>query len=175
MRLGRAVVRLDYYLSLVPTQLTASLVGRCFRLQLINTIDSTPTWYPASPPSIVIKVTDLCPSGGSWCNATSTSPNAYVILNGPSIFYFLLSTKPQFTKTTLTRAGLFANFDLAWDSPSDGVQHGIPENFYPTNVSYYGYSVRFCLVPLQLGSAVCCLSFAIGLWCVESLLHRRAL
>jgi len=102
--------------------------GRCFRLQLINTIDSTPTWYPASPPSIVIKVTDLCPLGGSWCNATSTSPNA---------------------------AGLFANFDLAWDSPSDGAQHGIPENFYPTNVSYYGYSdfgvwnVSYTAVPCE--------------------------
>lgn len=32
--------------------------GRCFRLQLINTILSDPYWYPEDPPSIVIKITD---------------------------------------------------------------------------------------------------------------------
>jgi len=80
--------------------------GRCFKLQLINTFLSDPIWYPNSKNSIVIKVTDECPSGPPWCNATDSQPNA---------------------------AGAWVNFDLAYPSPA------IPPDFYPTNISYYGY------------------------------------
>ncbi|KAF8331077.1 RlpA-like double-psi beta-barrel-protein domain-containing protein-containing protein [Cantharellus anzutake] len=86
--------------------------GRCFHVRLVNTIASDPIWYPANPPSLVIKITDECPDGGPWCNATEDSPNA---------------------------AGLFINFDLAWQSRSEGEQHDIPYDWFPSNVSYYGY------------------------------------
>ncbi|KAF8313146.1 hypothetical protein DL93DRAFT_2138113 [Clavulina sp. PMI_390] len=83
--------------------------GRCVRLQLINSILSDPPWYPANPPSIVVKITDKCPLGPPWCNATESAPNA---------------------------GGHWVNFDFAWPSENGAV----PDNWYPTNESYYGYT-----------------------------------
>lgn len=52
--------------------------GRCFNLTLLNTFLSDPPFYPNDTKSVVVKVTDLCPLGGSWCIATQGKPNQYV-------------------------------------------------------------------------------------------------
>lgn len=49
--------------------------GRCFNLTLLNTFTSNPPFYPNVSKSVVIKVTDLCPLGGRWCDATQTKMN----------------------------------------------------------------------------------------------------
>lgn len=55
--------------------------GRCFKLTLLNTFLSDPPFYPAVTKSLVVKITDLCPlSKTGWCNATTSGPNASVIL-----------------------------------------------------------------------------------------------
>ncbi|KAE9411283.1 hypothetical protein BT96DRAFT_961244 [Gymnopus androsaceus JB14] len=66
--------------------------GKCFNLTLLNTFLSTPPWYPAENPNIVVKVTDLCPlSTAGFCNATTSGPNS---------------------------GGHYLNFDLAYPSTS---------------------------------------------------------
>ncbi|KIM31512.1 hypothetical protein M408DRAFT_260895 [Serendipita vermifera MAFF 305830] len=62
--------------------------GACYRLKPLNTFLSTPPYYPPESElqSIVVKITDLCPTWSAWCEATPTQPN---------------------------RAGNFLNFDLA--------------------------------------------------------------
>lgn len=47
---------------------------------------------------------------------------------------------------TYLRGGQYINFDLAWPSSS------IPDDFFPSNVSLYGYSVRLSLVEPHLTS-----------------------
>ena len=55
--------------------------GRCFKLTLLNTFLSDPPFYPTVTRSLVVKITDLCPlSETGWCNATTSGPNASVIL-----------------------------------------------------------------------------------------------
>lgn len=54
--------------------------GRCFNLTLENTYTPTPPFIPVVTKSVVVKVTDLCPLGGAWCNATENAPNKYVIV-----------------------------------------------------------------------------------------------
>ncbi|KAK7472704.1 hypothetical protein VKT23_000815 [Stygiomarasmius scandens] len=67
--------------------------GRCFNLTLLNTFLSVPPFFPPTPKSVVVKVTDLCPlSTTGWCNATQEGPNM---------------------------AGHYLNFDLAY--PSDAI------------------------------------------------------
>ncbi|KAF8894017.1 RlpA-like double-psi beta-barrel-protein domain-containing protein-containing protein [Infundibulicybe gibba] len=70
--------------------------GKCFNLTLMNTFLSNPPFYPPTPKSLVIKITDLCPlSKNGWCSATESKPNS---------------------------AGNYLNFDLAFPSeaiPSD--------------------------------------------------------
>ena len=57
-------------------KLSGLLPGRCFKLTLINTFLSSPPFYPTvTPPSIVVKVTDLCPGLSDWCKATEDKPN----------------------------------------------------------------------------------------------------
>ena len=53
--------------------------GRCFRLTLLNTYTSDPPFFPDITKSVVVKVTDLCPSGGNgWCSGSTGHPNQYV-------------------------------------------------------------------------------------------------
>ncbi|THV02414.1 hypothetical protein K435DRAFT_963139 [Dendrothele bispora CBS 962.96] len=91
--------------------------GRCFNLTLLNTFLSVPPFYPPTPKSIVVKVTDLCPlSTSGWCNATQEGPNA---------------------------AGNYLNFDLAFPSdaipddffPSNASYYGYTD-FGVWNISY---------------------------------------
>ncbi|KZO98859.1 hypothetical protein CALVIDRAFT_534946 [Calocera viscosa TUFC12733] len=51
--------------------------GRCFNLTLLDTWTSTPPFYPATHPSVVIKVTDLCPGYSAHCQATAFQPNEF--------------------------------------------------------------------------------------------------
>ncbi|EMD37339.1 hypothetical protein CERSUDRAFT_50837, partial [Gelatoporia subvermispora B] len=97
--------------------------GRCFNLTLLNTFTSDPPFFPNVTKSVVIKVTDLCPTGGNgWCSATPGHPNP---------------------------AGQFINFDLAWPSssipsdffPSDPAVYGataanVKQDFGVWNASY---------------------------------------
>lgn len=100
--------------------------GQCFNLTLLNTYAPDPPFFPDVTKSVVIKVTDLCPTGGNgWCSATAGHPNQCVL------FPFSLSAVIYFT----CRGGQYINFDLAWPSSS------IPSDFFPSNVSFYGYSV----------------------------------
>jgi len=91
--------------------------GRCFNLTLLNTFLSVPPFYPPENPSIIVKVTDLCPlSTAGWCNATINGPNA---------------------------AGHDLNFDLAFPSssipanffPSNASYYGYTD-FGVWNISY---------------------------------------
>jgi len=122
--------------------------GRCFNLSLLNTFLSDPPFYPPTPKSVVIKVTDLCPlSSTGWCNATTAGPNA---------------------------AGNFLNFDLAWPSssipddffPSNVSFYGYTD-FGVWNVSYQSVecetewegghnAAALGSVPSLGGSSVCC-------------------
>ncbi|KAI0048275.1 glycoside hydrolase family 45 protein [Auriscalpium vulgare] len=95
--------------------------GRCFKLSLLNTFLSDPPFYPPSPKSIVVKVTDLCPlSTTGWCNATTSGPNA---------------------------AGSYLNFDLSFPSqaipddffPSNESYYGYTD-FGVWNVTYESVS-----------------------------------
>ncbi|KAI0312751.1 RlpA-like double-psi beta-barrel-protein domain-containing protein-containing protein [Amylostereum chailletii] len=95
--------------------------GRCFNLSLLNTFLSDPPFYPPTPKSIIVKVTDLCPlSTTGWCNGTSKGPNA---------------------------AGNYLNFDLAFPSdaipsnffPSNASLYGYTD-FGVWNVSYQSVS-----------------------------------
>jgi hypothetical protein len=62
--------------------------GRCFNLSLLNTFLSDPPFFPPTPKSIVVKVTDLCPlSTTGWCNATTSGPNAYVLFSSSTYLY----------------------------------------------------------------------------------------
>lgn len=57
--------------------------GRCFMLTLLNTFLSDPPFYPNTTNSVVVKITDSCPSISVWCSATASKPN-------PSVIYTLL-------------------------------------------------------------------------------------
>jgi len=120
--------------------------GKCFQLTLLNTFLSEPPFYPPTNPSVVVKVTDLCPLGGAgWCSATASKPN---------------------------QAGAYINFDLAWPSPaisnnffpSNASYYGYTD-FGVWNVSYQtvdclddwaGRSNPAALGSVQDGSSVCC-------------------
>jgi len=66
--------------------------GRCFRLTLLNSYIATPPFLPSTHPSVVVKVTDLCPlSETGWCSGTENRTN---------------------------KGGQYLNFDLAWPSPA---------------------------------------------------------
>lgn len=53
--------------------------GRCFKLTLLNSYTGTPPFFPDTRPSVVVKVTDLCPlSAAGWCSGTEKKKNQYV-------------------------------------------------------------------------------------------------
>ena len=53
--------------------------GRCFKLTLLNSYTGTPPFFPDTKPSVVVKVTDLCPlSAAGWCSGTENKKNTYV-------------------------------------------------------------------------------------------------
>lgn len=55
--------------------------GRCFRLTLLNSYTGTPPFFPSTRPSVVVKVTDLCPlSEAGWCSGTENKKNPYVLI-----------------------------------------------------------------------------------------------
>lgn len=54
--------------------------GRCFKLTLLNSYTSSPPFFPNAHPSVVVKVTDLCPlSQNGWCSGTENKTNPYVL------------------------------------------------------------------------------------------------
>lgn len=62
--------------------------GRCFKLTLLNSYTASPPFFPATHPSVVVKVTDLCPlSQTGWCSATENKTNPCVL-----DCYFLFSS-----------------------------------------------------------------------------------
>lgn len=52
--------------------------------------------------------------------------------------------------------GAYLNFDLAFPSQA------IPSDFFPSNASYYGYTVSSLILTRQLG-----LNSNAGFWCLE--------
>ncbi|KAF9058806.1 RlpA-like double-psi beta-barrel-protein domain-containing protein-containing protein [Rhodocollybia butyracea] len=95
--------------------------GMCFNLTLLNTFLSVPPFNPPVHPSVIVKVTDLCPlSKTGWCNATTSGPNG---------------------------AGHDLNFDLAFPStsipsnffPSNASFYGYTD-FGVWNISYQSVS-----------------------------------
>ncbi|PPQ68422.1 hypothetical protein CVT24_004843 [Panaeolus cyanescens] len=91
--------------------------GRCFNLTLLNPIVATPPFNPPNNPSVVVKITDLCPlSDTGWCSGTATKTNS---------------------------AGAYLNFDLAYPSlaipddffPSDEALYGY-KDFGVWNITY---------------------------------------
>ncbi|CAL1707309.1 unnamed protein product [Somion occarium] len=120
--------------------------GRCFKLTLLNTFTSDPPFFPDVNKSLVVKVTDLCPTGGNgWCSATSDKANL---------------------------GGEFINFDLAWPSPAipddffpSNVSFYGYADFGVWNVSYEAVSClqgwagarqNAALGSVDDGSSVCC-------------------
>ena len=56
--------------------------GRCFKLTLLNSYTGTPPFFPDTHPSVVVKVTDLCPlSENGWCSGTENKTNPYVFVH----------------------------------------------------------------------------------------------
>ncbi|TFK23961.1 hypothetical protein FA15DRAFT_705036 [Coprinopsis marcescibilis] len=97
--------------------------GKCFRLTLSNPLVSTPPFIPDTTPSVVVKITDLCPlSQDGWCSGTEQRTNS---------------------------AGAQLNFDLAYPSiaipddffPSNEALYGY-KDFGVWNITY---SVVPCL------------------------------
>ncbi|KAI0812556.1 RlpA-like double-psi beta-barrel-protein domain-containing protein-containing protein [Irpex lacteus] len=120
--------------------------GRCFNLTLLNTYTPDPPFFPDVTKSVVVKVTDLCPSGGNgWCSGSTGHPN---------------------------QGGAFINFDLAWPSssipddffPSNASLYGYTD-FGVWNVSYEtvsclddwaGRNDQAALGSVNDGSSACC-------------------
>ncbi|KDQ57810.1 hypothetical protein JAAARDRAFT_194081 [Jaapia argillacea MUCL 33604] len=120
--------------------------GTCFKLTLLNTFLSDPPFYPPKENSVVVKVTDLCPNGGSgWCSGNPSKPNP---------------------------AGQYLNFDLVYPSkaissnffPSNASYYGYTD-FGVWNISYQsvscqewaGYKDASALGSVtSLGSGACC-------------------
>ncbi|KAF8348302.1 RlpA-like double-psi beta-barrel-protein domain-containing protein-containing protein [Amanita rubescens] len=84
--------------------------GKCFQLTLLNPVIATPPFKPDVTKSIVVKITDLMP-----------------LRKGRLV-------RRYSPKLPIRNAGAFLNFDLAYPSSS------IPDNWFPSNVSLYGYS-----------------------------------
>jgi len=95
--------------------------GRCFELTLLNSYTGTPPFFPSTHPSVVVKVTDLCPlTQNGWCSGTENKTN-------PS--------------------GQYLNFDLAYPSsaipanffPSNETLYGY-KDFGVWNITYASVS-----------------------------------
>ncbi|EJU04214.1 hypothetical protein DACRYDRAFT_63875 [Dacryopinax primogenitus] len=65
--------------------------GRCFNLTLLDSWTSTPPFFPSSHPSVIVKITDLCPGSSPHCQATASKPNEF---------------------------GYYVHFDLAYPTPA---------------------------------------------------------
>lgn len=51
-------------------------------MTLLNSYTGTPPFFPDTRPSVVVKVTDLCPlSERGWCSGTENKTNPYVLLH----------------------------------------------------------------------------------------------
>ncbi|EPQ27195.1 uncharacterized protein PFL1_05118 [Pseudozyma flocculosa PF-1] len=113
--------------------------GLCFELRLVSTPLANPPpppddpdapwgdgiFYPDSAvasgqtPSVVVKITDLCPgAGGPWCNATM-NPDGTLAGN---------------------QLGSLVHFDLAWPSVA------IPNSFFPGDHDYGVWNVSYAAV-----------------------------
>lgn len=115
--------------------------GSCFEVRLVSTPLARPPPRPGtndpwgdgifynpeqvssgSTPSLVVKITDLCPGvGGPWCNATSLA-NGTVEANS---------------------LGFDVHFDLAWPSK------GISKNFFPGSRDYGAWNVSYAAVSCE--------------------------
>lgn len=119
--------------------------GRCFKLTLVAPVTASPPFFPSVVKSVVVKVTDLCPlSRNGWCSGTASKPNASVIPILPGSFSHW--SKPS--------AGQYINFDLVYPSSA------IPDDFFPSNVTLYGYTVRAprsCITPANF--TIFCIGF----------------
>ena len=65
--------------------------GKCFKLTLLNSYTGTPPFFPNTKPSVVVKVTDLCPlSAAGWCSGTENRKNPCVSrpLHSSLLFFF---------------------------------------------------------------------------------------
>lgn len=66
--------------------------GRCFKLTLLNSYTGTPPFFPDTHPSVVVKVTDLCPlSENGWCSGTENKTNPYVFVHCVAVVSLSLS------------------------------------------------------------------------------------
>jgi len=121
--------------------------GRCFNITLLDTWTSTPPFYPDTHPSVVIKVTDLCPGSSAHCQATASQPNEF---------------------------GFYVHFDLAYPTPAIPDGSFFPSNVSYYGYSDFGlwnvtYAAVDCIpnwagsshadamgsVP-NMGDSVCC-------------------
>ncbi len=102
-------------------------------MTLQNPVVATPPFHPDVVKSVVVKIIDLCPlSSVGWCSGTSKKPNSYAILSSYREIFFAVA---QSSLYHLYSAGAYLNFDLAYPSKA------IPDDFFPSNVSLYGYKV----------------------------------
>ncbi|KAF6767039.1 Expansin/pollen allergen, DPBB domain protein [Kalmanozyma brasiliensis GHG001] len=115
--------------------------GACFEIRLVSTPLAPPPPPPGSngpwgdgiyynvsqvtsgsTPTLVVKVTDLCPgAGGPWCNATRLSNGT---VEGNSL-------------------GFDLHFDLAWPAK------GISKNFFPGTHDYGAWNISYAAVSCQ--------------------------
>jgi len=125
--------------------------GKCFKLTLLNSYTGTPPFFPDKHPSIVVKVTDLCPlSENGWCSGTENKKNLCVLVRCVVIPFisppppFVLCTRYRLRLKYVRKAdarcgyrgGQYLNFDLAYPSSA------IPDDFFPSNEKLYGYKAR---------------------------------
>lgn len=60
--------------------------GRCFKLTLLNSYTGSPPFFPDTHPSVVVKVTDLCPlTESGWCSGTENKTNPYVFVRSDAL------------------------------------------------------------------------------------------
>jgi len=121
--------------------------GQCFNLTLLDSWTSTPPFYPLTHPSVVIKVTDLCPGSSPHCQATASQPNEY---------------------------GFYVHFDLAYPTPAIPEGSFFPSNVTEYGYSDFGvWNITYASVPCtpdwsgssnaaamgsvpDMGNSVCC-------------------
>ncbi|CAE6449720.1 unnamed protein product [Rhizoctonia solani] len=120
-----------------------SSCGRCFNLTLLNTFLSAPPFYPNPTKSIVVKVTDLV---RCFClNVLVGGRLTTSCFQCPAISQWCDATESK-----LNAGGTWLNFDLVWPSVA------IPDDWFPSNESFYGKLQRFRCMERKLSIRLVC-------------------
>ena len=71
-------------------------------MTLLNSYTGTPPFFPDTHPSVVVKVTDLCPlSENGWCSGTENKTNPYVFVHYVAMISFSRSLRPIWVVVTV--------------------------------------------------------------------------